>query len=538
MPQRTPRVLTHDYDLLVRGAEVLDGTGAPPVRADIAVRDGRIAAIGDLPRRARGEVDARGLVLAPGLIDLHSHADLTLAGAPRAEACLRQGVTTVVTGNCGMSPFPVDPASGAGTLAGLVPDAPPPPVDLDAFAAAVDAARPAVNLAAQVGHGALRTAVLGSALRRASADELGAMRELLARAARQGAFGFSTGLIYAPGSFADAAEVRALAAEAYRHGLLYSTHLRDEGDALLPALTEALDTARATGVRLQISHLKAMGPANHGKVHQALELIDAARAAGADVAADVYPYAASSTRLSSRLPDWALDGGAPALLARLADPARRSRIEAELAAKEGRTFLPKGIVLAAMAPGPYDRFTGTTLHEMALAEGVGGAEAALRVLAGHGGEALIVNHAMAEADVVAVLADPHTAVASDGWELDTSCGGHPHPRHFGTFARVLGAAARGEGPLTLPQAVHRMTGLPAARIGLADRGVLRVGHVADLMAFDPAVVTDRATYERPLRYAAGVVHVLVAGEPVLLDGQLTGSRPGTVLRRTPTSART
>ncbi|GLW73427.1 N-acyl-D-amino-acid deacylase [Kitasatospora phosalacinea] len=522
------------YDLVVRGAEVLDGTGAPAVRADVAVRSGRIAGVGDLVGRARREVDARGLVLAPGLVDLHSHADLTLAGAPQAEGCLRQGVTTVVTGNCGMSPFPVDPAAGPGVLPGPGPDA-PPPVDLDAFAAAVTAARPAVNLAAQVGHGTLRAAVLGSALRRASADELAAMCELLGRAARQGAFGFSTGLIYAPGSFADAAEVRALAAEAHRHGLLYSTHLRDEGDALLPALTEALDTARATGVRLQVSHLKAMGPANHGKVHEALALIDAARAAGVDVATDVYPYAASSTRLSSRLPGWALDGGTPELLARLADPVQRERIGRELAVKEGRTFLPEGTVLAAMAPGPYDRYTGATLREVALAEGVGGAEAALRVLAGHG-EVLIVNHAMAEADVAAVLAGPHTAVASDGWELDASCGGHPHPRHFGTFARVLGAAARGEGPLTLPQAVHRMTGLPADRIGLADRGRVAVGRVADLMAFDPRTVTDRATYEHPLRYAAGVAHVLVAGEPVLLDGELTGARPGAVLRRARPSA--
>lgn len=522
------------YDLIIRGGRLLDGTGTPAVAADVAVRDGRIGVIGDLPAGAAAlrELDAGGLIVAPGLIDLHSHADFTLALTPQAEGCLRQGVTTLITGNCGTSPFPVDPAQGAGALPGPAAEAPDLPRDLDAFARAVDAARPAVNLAAQIGHGTLRAAVMGTARRPAGPSQLAAMAELLADAARQGVYGLSTGLIYAPGSFANSEEITALATEAARHGLLYSTHMRDEGDELLESVAEALDTACSSGVRLQISHLKAMGPANHGKVRLALAMIDAARAEGVDVATDVYPYAASSTRLSSRLPDWALDGGVPALLARLGDPAVRARIERELAAKEGRTFLPEGTVLAAMPPGPYDRWAGATLREVADGEGVGAAEAALRVLAGHQGEVFIVNHAMAEADVETVLAHPRTAVASDGWELDTSSQGHPHPRHFGTFARVLGAAARGEGTLTLPEAVHRMTGLPAARIGLADRGVLAVGNHADIVVFDPGVVTDRATFSEPLAYAVGIAHVVVNGEPVLAEGVVTGARPGRVLRRT------
>lgn len=513
-------------DLLITGGTVHDGTGSPAVTTDVGVRAGRIVHVGTVPRTvaaaARRTVDAAGLAVAPGFVDLHSHADFTVLGEAAAEACLRQGVTTLVTGNCGMSPFPARDA-GPGTTG--------PWTALSGFAAAVDAARPGVNIAPMVGHGALRSAVLGDGRRAATEDELARMRALLAEAADQGVFGLSTGLIYAPGSFADTAEVVALATEAAAHDLLYATHMRDEGDHVLDALNETLAVARASGVRVQVSHLKAMGPANHGKVLPALERVAAAAREGTDVACDVYPYTASSTRLTSRLPDWAMDGGTQGLLKRLADPETRGRVRADLRDAVGRTFLPEGVVVAQVLPGAYSDRVGQSIADIARDEDVEPAEAVLRVLQAHGGEAMIVNHAMADADVEAVLRYPDTAVASDGWVLTAPGEGHPHPRNFGTFARVLGHYTRERGVLGLADAVRRMTSLPASRLPLPGRGTVTVGSVADLVVFDPATVTDNATYGDPWRYATGVRHVFVAGEQALEDGVVTGVRAGRTLLR-------
>ena len=519
-------------DLIISGGQVVDGTGAPPVRTDVLVRGGRIAGLlaPDAPRPPAEVLDATGLVVAPGFIDLHSHADFTLTGHPAADSAVYQGVTTLLGGNCGSSPFPMARPSGSGSFLGtrFAWDW----TDLAGFAGAVAADPPAINLATQVGLNALRTVVMGPERRPATDEELDRMRALVAEAAAQGAFGFSTGLIYAPGSYASAEEVTALAATAAEHGLLYSTHMRNEADQLIDAVTEALDTARRSGVRLEISHLKAMGPANHGKVRRALELIEEARADGVDVAADVYPYTASSTRLTSRLPGWALDGGDGALLRRLGEPETRARIAAELRARFGRDVDPAGVVIAELPDGPYTEFIGRSLAEIGEARGVDPADAAMDLLAEHQANVAIVNHAMAGADVATVLAHPLVSVASDGWTLKPSGEGRPHPRSFGTFARVLGRYVREDGLLTLPDAVRKMTSLPASRMGLADRGEVRTGLVADLAVFDPARVTDESDFTDPWRLATGVRHVLVNGVPVLRDGTTTGARPGRVLPRT------
>ena len=527
----------HTFDLLATGGAVLDGTGSPARRADVGIRDDRIVLVGEAPAgsTARETLDCTGLLVTPGFVDLHSHADFTIRGVPRADACIRQGVTTLVTGNCGSSPFPTDPEhSQALSMTMRRGDGSDPStvwLNFAGFARDVEAAGPSVNIAALVGHAALRIAVVGTDMRQATGDEIAAMRALLAEAAAQGVFGLSTGLIYAPGSFADTDEVVALATEAGAAGLLYSTHMRDEGDRLLEAVAEAVQTARRGAVRLQISHLKAMGPANHGKVREALALIDAARAEGLDVACDVYPYTASSTRLTSRLPDWAMDGGPDALLDRLADPQIRAAIAAELRAKTGRTFLPEGTVLAAMPEGRYSDWTGSSLQEFADHEQIDPAEAALTVLHAHQANVWIINHAMAQADVDTVLRHESCALGSDGWELDLSGGGHPHPRHFGAFARALGELTRERSLLTLPEAVRKMTTLPASRLGLTDRGQLTDGAHADLAVLDPAAITDTATYAAPLSYARGVRHVVVNGRTVLRDGDFTEHRPGRVLRR-------
>ncbi|MFI6480334.1 amidohydrolase family protein [Nonomuraea sp. NPDC050663] len=502
-------------DVLITGGTLVDGTGAPPRRADVLLRDGRVARAGE-GSRAGHVIDASGLVVAPGFVDLHSHADFTLAEQPDAEACVRQGVTTVVTGNCGLSTFPA-PAFG---------------VDLDSFAATVAAARPAINVAPLVGHGALRAAVLGQEQRQATAEELAEMRRLLAVAAEQGVYGLTTGLIYAPGSFADTAEIEALATEATLHGLLYATHMRDEGDRLIEAVQEAIGVARASGARLQISHLKAMGPANHGKVAAALEMLDTAAADGLDVACDVYPYTASSTTLTSRLPGWALDGGNQALLERLADPEARERILDGMRPAVGRTFLPEGVIIATLGPGRFADRVGDSIAAVAKDLDVEPSEAVLEVLAAHQASVGIVNHAMAEQDVDLVLRHPSAAVASDGWVMRAPGEGHPHPRSFGTFARVLGRYTRERGLLGLAESVRKMTSLPASRIAMAERGTIVPGQVADVVVFDPERVGDLATYADPWQYAAGMRDVFVAGQAVLRDGEITGARPGRVLRRT------
>ena len=524
-PEHDKDLAGHEYDILILGGTVIDGTGADPRVADVGVRGDRIVFVGQAPDDARAQttIEAVGLVVAPGFIDLHSHADFTIESVPAAHACVRQGVTTVVTGNCGNSAFPA-PALG---------------VDFESYAARVEATEPAVNLAALVGHGALRTAVVGADRRAATAEEKARMADLLDVAAHQGTFGLSTGLIYAPGSFADTDEVTALADVAQAHDLLYATHLRNEGDGLLEALDEALDVAVRTGVRLQISHLKAMGPPNHGKVRDALARIDDARASGLDVACDVYPYTASSTVLTSRLPDWAMDGGNVRLLERLQDTDTSARIADELEGSADWGFLPDAVVLASLPAGRYSEFVGCNLREVAKRTDRTPAQAMLDVLRQHQAQVWIVNHAMAEDDVRTVLRHPRAAVGSDGWELTTECEGSPHPRHFGSFARILkeychdnttrGAALGAV--LSLPEAIHKMTAFPAARLGLTDRGMLVPGQIADVAVFDPDEVADTATYLAPKSYALGTRAVLVNGIPVLMEGEQAPARPGRVLRK-------
>jgi N-acyl-D-amino-acid deacylase len=518
-------------ELVIAGGTVVDGSGGPGHVADVGITAGRVDAVAPPGTLTGPRIDADGLVVCPGFIDLHSHADFSITGHPAADTAVTQGVTTLVTGNCGFSPFPVgDLAELRSAAAFLQAELAWNWTDAAGYADAVDTTRPAVNLALQVGHSALRLAVMGGEERAPSLAELKRMGELLAGAAAQGVWGFSTGLIYAPGAYGDTAEVTALARVAAAHGLLYSTHMRNEADTLLDAVREAVATARATGVRLEISHLKAMGRNNHGAVVEALRIIDEARAEGVDVTCDVYPYTASSTTLTSRLPAWALDGGVDRMLERLADGPTRERVASGLRERMARDVDPEGVVIADLPPGPFTGARGRSIADIARELGTDPTEAALRVLDGHRGAVSIVNHAMAAADVRTVLRHPAASVASDGWVLRPDGRGRPHPRSFGTFTRVLGPYVR-DGDLPLVAAVHKMTGLPAARLGMADRGVLRPGAVADIAVLDPATVTDRSTYEDPWQLSTGVQHVLVAGEQVLSNGGLTAARPGRVLRR-------
>ena len=531
------------HDLLIRGARIVDGTGAPAVSGDVAVEDGVIGEVGRLGRpAARRVVAADGAVLAPGFIDLHTHSDFTLPQFPRAAAMTRQGVTTQVLGNCGFSPFPVTGPTAqllrayTGFLdGGLDWDW----RTLDEYAQRLAALPLAGNVALLVGHGSVRIAVMGFADRAPTDAELAAMRDLVAQAMRQGAFGLSSGLIYAPGSFAGTAELAALAEVAARSGGFYASHLRNEGAGLLDATGEAIGVGRRAGAAVQLSHHKAMGRANWGKVRDSLALLERANAAH-DVLADQYPYMAASTTLLAPLPGWALAGGVPALRSRLADPAARERIADDLARRERGELRgdegeldPANVVIADARPGLLERYRGRSLADSARAEGTGASEVVLRLVEGAPGDVPIVWHSMDEADVRTVLAHPLVAVASDGWTVDPGLGGVPHPRSYGTFVRVLGRYVREQRVLSLEAAVRKMTSLPAFRLGLADRGTIAPGTAADLVVFDPDRVLDRATYAQPHAFCDGVSHVVVNGRLVIDDGEDTTVAAGQVLRHPP-----
>lgn len=529
------------FDLIITGGTVVDGTGAPGIPADVAVKDGRITAVvprgadgagGIDPGRSAHHIAATGRIVAPGFIDLHQHGDYTIHGAPEAPSQIAQGVTTILTGNCGASPFPArslaDSAAAAGHMTPVfAADCPDPAGFLEATAEL----EPEVSIAFQVGFSSIRQQVMGDARRPASADEIAAMQNLIAEAADAGVRGFSTGLIYAPGSYAGADEIRALVRFAASRGMLYSTHMRDEGDGLLDSVAESIAAIGGTG-RLEISHIKATGIENHGRVPDALAAIDAARARGVDVAADVYPYSASSTTLTSQLPGWALDRGRAALPERIADPREREAMLAELRTHLRTVTRPELIVICALSPegpGGWEWALGLDLAEIAERAAVEPAEAALDMLAAHAGAVGMIHHSMVEEDVRSALAHPHVSVASDGHLMALEGPGRPHPRNFGTFVRVLRKYVREEELLTVEEAVRKMTTLPASRLGLHDRGAIAVGRRADIAVFDPRTVADSATFEDPRQLAVGVDDVIVGGRIARAGGELRRGRGGGVV---------
>jgi N-acyl-D-amino-acid deacylase len=527
-------------DLKIEGATVLDGTGAVGGRADVGVREEVIAAVGDLAREPAGRVvTAAGRTVAPGFIDMHSHSDWRLGVNRRAESKIRQGVTTEVVGNCGFSPAPVSPEFRAEfrDFALFLPKG----VEYDFptvgdYLTALDGDGTALNVVQLVGHGSLRVAAMGFARRSPTAAELGRMQRALADGIEDGAWGFSTGLIYAPGSFAATEEIVDLARVAARHRGFYASHIRGEGATLLDAVREAIRVGRDADLPVQISHVKAAGRPNWGKVADALALIDAAAAEGLDVLADVYPYTASSTSLRTLLPDWALEGGIDAMIARLDDPPTRARIREQLEAPTGQSLLERigwENVMIAWCATRKDA-EGRRVTEIAAARGMAPFDAACELIADERGKAATILFQLDEADLRRALAHPRVMIGSDGSALapyGELGAGKPHPRSYGTFPRVLGEYAREQRVLALAQAVHKMTGLPARRLGLRDRGVIRVGAKADLVVFDPRRVADQATYQDPHRYPVGIDHVVVNGRLVIKDGEHTGSLPGRVLRQ-------
>jgi len=505
-------VAAADYDLLIRNGRVVDGTGAPWRRADVAVHGDTIVAVAQhLDGTARRAVDAGGRVVAPGFIDLHSHARRGIFEVPSAENYVRQGVTTLVEGPDGSSPLPLGP-----------------------FLDKLEALGPGVNFASLVGHGSIREAVLGRANRPPAAAELARMQELVRQAMREGAFGLSTGLFYVPGSFARIDEVIALARVAGELGGIHTSHMRDEAGQVLESVKETIAIGEEGRLPTQLTHHKMIGRAAWGKSAESLRLIQEARERGVDVTIDQYPYTASSTALQAALlPAWALEGGAESLRLRLADPAERARILEVVKDKirnERGGGDPRNIVIAAC--GFDHALEGRTLASILEGRGLAptlenAAELALEIVERGGASGIF--HAISEPDVERILVSPYTMIASDG-EIPGFGQGAPHPRSYGTFARVLAVYVREKGLLTLEEAIRKMTSLPAARLGLGDRGLVRPGMKADLVVLDPQAVRDRATFEKPHQYAEGVSLVVVNGQLVLDGERMTGLRPGRVLR--------
>ncbi len=507
------------YQVILEGGTVYDGTGAPPFQADIGIMGDRIVRVGDLSKaRAALRLDVHGLAVTPGFIDIHSHAVRTrvensgVFRQPLAENYIRQGVTTAFAGQDGSSPLP-----------------------LAEFLALFETTPAAINLGLFVGHGSVRRKVMGNENREPTSEEMNRMKQEIRQAMADGAWGISTGLKYVPGAYAKTEEVIELSRVAAEDGGIYITHMRDEGLKVLESVRETIRIGREAGIPVQITHAKVIGKRMWGKSRDMLRMVDEALAEGIDVSMDQYPYTASSTGISVLFPRWALEGSQEDVVARLHNPETRKKI------KEGIIFNlqedrgggdPSRVAIAFCR---WDTtLSGKNLAQILEEQGrpVTVEEAAELVMEiQEKGGCSGIFHAMSEEDVERIMQHPRTMICSDGGIPDPGVG-KPHPRNYGAFARVLARYVRERKVLTPEEAIHKMTGLPAWRLSLPDRGVIREGAYADIAVLDLQKVRDRATFEHPHQYAEGVLHVFVNGKAVLLNGKMTGVRPGRALLKT------
>jgi N-acyl-D-amino-acid deacylase len=506
------------FDIVIQGGRVVDGTGSPWFMADVGIRGDTIVAVSHhLDVAGAKTLDARGSVVAPGFIDVHSHSELSSAGpgivaVPLAENNIRQGVTTVFANPDGRGEVPMRP-----------------------FLDRVANARPTINVGSFIGHGSVRAKVIGLSKRPATATEMDQMRELVRTGMLDGAFGLSTGLFYAPASYAPLDEIVSLARVIARYGGIHQSHMRDEAAGILDAVRETIAIGENGGLPTQISHHKIVGKSNWGKSVETLRLVDEARARGVDVTIDQYPYTASSTTIiRGLLPQWAQEGGQERLIERLRDSEIGKRVRAEIAkaleAERGGGD-PDNVVLASCAwdKGFAGKSLGQVLRDRRRPVTIQQATALVIEIV-QNGDCVAVYHAIGEEDLMRILKHPATMIASDAFPGEPEFGKDvPHPRAYGTFARVLGVYVRDKHALTLEEAIRKMSSFPAQRMGLVDRGLIRPGMKADVVVFDPARVRDLATFEKPHQYAQGFSHVIVNGEIVLETGEMTRARSGRVL---------
>ena len=500
------------YDVLILNGRIVDGSGAPAYDGDIAVSGDKIVKIGDLAAASASRVvDARGSIVAPGFVDLHNHADRNIKASPAMENYLRQGVTTILTGNCGNSP-----------------------VHLGEYFQTVEDTGIALNLAILIGHNAVRREVMGNENRAPTADEQERMAALVKAAMDDGAFGMSTGLIYLPGTYSKTDEVVSLARVVAAEGGIYASHIRNEFDLIVDAISEAITVGREAELPVQISHFKVADNKMWGDSTITLGLVDAARADGLDVTIDQYPYTAGSTGLVNVLPSWARAGTREDFQARLDDPETRARIKADTIDKLNGARAAGDLTRITIASFPeHPEYAGKSMAEVTAMNGreptiENGAEVAMEILYDGGGSAIY--HMMVEEDVRRIMQAPFTSIASDGSAVPFGKD-VPHLRNYGTFPRVLGKYVRDEGVLGLEEAIHKMSGMPAARINLKTRGLLREGMTADINIFDLEAVADNDDWANPHQYASGFSHVIVGGVLVIADGTRTDAFPGRVLKR-------
>ncbi|MEO5815572.1 MAG: D-aminoacylase [Gemmatimonadaceae bacterium] len=501
------------YDLLIAGGSVIDGTGAPRFRADVAISGDKVMLVSRtaIPRSAAKRViDARGRIVAPGFIDLHAHLE-PLPELPGARSAVTQGVTLALGGPDGTSPWPLAPYVAAREQQGI-----------------------GINVAYLVGHNTVRRVVMGEANRAPTATELARMRGMVAQAMGEGAFGISTGLRYVPGTYSNIEEVVALSQPAADSGGFYTSHLREEGLGLIDGVGEAIEIGRRVHIPIVLTHHKAVGQAMWGKSVVTLHMLDSARTAGVDVMADVYPYTATYTGISVLIPSWALADGDSAFARRIADPALKDSITQGIIFNILNDRGGGDIRRVQLSMVSWDKsLEGKTLADWATRRGLAltpATGAALVIEAESKGGAGAIYHVLDEGDVRRIMRHPQVMIASDG-RLSQEGNGQPHPRAYGTFPRVLGHYVRDEKVLSLEVAVHKMTGMPATRLGLHDRGVLRAGSAADVVVFDATRIADRATFESPHRFATGIDAVIVNGTLAVDRGKFMDTRSGRVLLR-------
>ncbi len=523
------------YDVIIRNGVVVDGSGAPPFKRDLGVIGDTIAKVGDLSGCAAEEViHAEGLVVAPGFIDIHNHSDSGIFILPTADNYVTQGVTTVVVGNCGYSLAPltdknrefvelseVEFVKELGRL---------PWASFRDYLEYLGRLEKSLNVAALVGHGTVRSAVLGTGSLKPTERELEEMKSLVVEALENGAFGMSSGLIYVPGVFSETPELIELAKILSRYGGVYATHIRNEGVELMDALIEALEVGLKGNVGLEISHLKAAGTPAWGGVSRALSIIEEYVRRGYDVSADVYPYAASSTGLEALLPSWIREGGLEGLISKLSDVEALERLKKDLARygipEERHADWDK---VRVSYTEKHPEALGKSIEEISRLWGVDPVQTIAKMLIDDRGLTGVVVHSMSEDDVSEAVEHPLVAIGSDG-SVRKPGEGAPHPRNYGSFPRVIAKYVRELKILSLPEAIRKMTSLPARKIGLFDRGLIRPGFKADLTIFNYYMIRDKATYENPHEYSIGVEHLLVNGKFVIRDGKHTQAKPGRLLR--------
>jgi dihydroorotase/N-acyl-D-amino-acid deacylase len=500
----------NDYDIVIRGGRVIDGTGNPWYEADVGIIAERIVRIGDLSdSSARQIIDATGLTVSPGFIDPHTHAIQGIYDVPNAESALLQGVTTLTEGNDGSSPYPIDEHYKKITDTKISP-----------------------NWAVFVGQGTIREIVIGAEDRAATPAEVQQMKAMVADAMEQGALGISTGLFYVPGSFTPTEEVIELSKIAADYGGIYISHMREEAAQLLDSVNETIRIGEEAGIPVQMTHHKVIGAQNWGASVDSLRMVDEARARGVDITIDQYPYTASQTSINALIPQWAQEGGRDQLLERINSNETRPIVKAAIIDKilfDRGGGHPKNVVISRNS---WDKsMEGKNLADLAIERGLeatpaNAADVVFDIIRGGGASA--VYHAIDAEDVDRIMRHPASAIGSDG-AVSVFGEGAPHPRQYGTFARVLGYYVRERGVITLEEAVRKMSSASARRLGIHDRGLLTEGYFADIAVFDANEIIDKATFENPHQYAVGMKHVLVNGQVVVANGSHTGSRPGKVL---------